>query len=102
MKTDTVAPQDEADHALGLEIIRVLGLKRKRSNGRIETTHGDKNPCGLARTLRHLSASPLEKEAGNLRDFLVWAVEELESTRGSMSRKPFTTRARAAIEVTKQ
>ena len=66
MKQDTVAPQDQADHELGLEIIRVLGLKRKRENGRIETSHGDKNPCGLARTLRHLSASPLEKHAEEL------------------------------------
>ena len=66
MEQDTVAPQDQADHELGLEIIRVLGLKRKRANGRIETSHGDKNPCGLARTLRDLSASPLEKQAHEL------------------------------------
>ncbi len=56
MKHDqNITPQDQADHEIGLEIIRVLGLKRKRENGRVETTHGDKNPCGLARTLRALS-----------------------------------------------
>ncbi len=58
MKHDkNIAPEDQEDHKLGLEIIRVLGLKRKRENGRVETTHGDKNPCGLARTLRFLSES---------------------------------------------
>lgn len=46
--------EDLADHETGLEIIRVLNLRRKRDNGRVDTTHGDKNPCGLTRTLRHL------------------------------------------------
>lgn len=56
MKHDTnIASQDQADHDKGLEIIRVLQLRRKRDNGRVETTHGDKNPCGLARTLRALA-----------------------------------------------
>jgi hypothetical protein len=50
------------DHLLGLEIIRVLGLRRKRSNGRIETTHGDKTPCGLSRTLRDLTQNNEPKE----------------------------------------
>jgi hypothetical protein len=60
---ETIEPQDQADHDLGLEIVRVLQLRRKHDNGRIETTHGDKNPCGLTRTLRDLSASRLEKAA---------------------------------------
>ena len=54
MKNETIAPHDQADHETGLEIIRVLKLRRKRDNGRIETTQGDKNPCGLARTVRAL------------------------------------------------
>jgi hypothetical protein len=75
MKQDPIAPQDQADHDLGLELIRVLRLKRKRDNGRIETTHGDKTPCGLARTVRHLSASPLEKAAPELLEALQNLVE---------------------------
>ena len=66
----TVEPENQADHELGLEIIRVLGLKRKRDNGRVETSHGDKNPCGLTRTLRSLSASPLEQSAPEMLDAL--------------------------------
>lgn len=54
MKSETIAPHDQTDHETGLEIIRVLNLRRKRDNGRIETTHGDKSPCGLARTVRGL------------------------------------------------
>jgi hypothetical protein len=50
----TVAPEDQADHEIGLELIRVLNLRIKRDNGRVETSHGDKYPCGLARTIRHL------------------------------------------------
>lgn len=49
-----VSEEDMPDHIKGLEIIRLLGLKVRRDNGRVETTHGDKNPCGLARTLRHV------------------------------------------------
>lgn len=74
----TPEPQDQADHDLGIEIARVLQLKRKRKNGRIETTHGDKNPCGLARTVRALSASHLEKAAPDL-------LAALELTRGNVS-----------------
>jgi hypothetical protein len=51
-----IDPENQADHEIGLEIIRVLGLRRKRDNGRVETTHGDKTPCGLARTVRSLAA----------------------------------------------
>jgi hypothetical protein len=54
MKNEIIAPEDLADHEIGLEMIRVLKLRRKRDNGRVETTHGDKNPCGLARTVRDL------------------------------------------------
>jgi hypothetical protein len=54
MKNEIIAPENLADHAIGLEMIRVLKLRRKRDNGRVETTHGDKNPCGLARTVRDL------------------------------------------------
>ena len=50
-----IEPDNLADHLIGLEIIRVLNLRRKRSNGRVETTHGDKTPCGLSRTLRDLT-----------------------------------------------
>jgi len=41
------------------EMFRVLrpGLKVKRSNGRIETTHGDKNPLGLYRTVKDIVRS---------------------------------------------
>ena len=65
MKTHkyTVAPEDQQDHEIGLEIARVLGLKAKRDNGRFETAHGDKNPCGLARTLRALSDPQHEARA---------------------------------------
>lgn len=63
MKTETVAPEDQADHEIGLEIIRVLELTRKRNNGRVETTHGEKNPCGLTRTLRHLTQTPATRQA---------------------------------------
>ena len=59
----TVAPEDQADHEIGLEIARVLGLKAKRDNGRYDTTQGDKNPCGLARTLRSLSDPQREARA---------------------------------------
>jgi len=51
-----IAPENKTDHEIGLELIRVLKLRRKRENGRVETTHGDKTPCGLARTLRALAA----------------------------------------------
>jgi hypothetical protein len=51
-----VDPENQADHEIGLEIIRILQLKPKRENGRIDTVHGDKNPCGLTRTLRDLLA----------------------------------------------
>jgi hypothetical protein len=78
MKQDPIAPQDQADHELGLEIIRVLGLKRKRDNGRIETTHGDKNPCGLARTVRQLSAGPLEQAAPDLLELVTLALPYVE------------------------
>lgn len=61
MNADPVDPKDKADHELGLEIIRILSLKRKRENGRVDTTQGDKNPCGLARTLRAL----FEKDGGD-------------------------------------
>jgi hypothetical protein len=54
MKNEIIAPENLADHAIGLEMIHVLNLRRKRDNGRVETTHGDKNPCGLARTVRDL------------------------------------------------
>jgi hypothetical protein len=54
MKNEIIAPEYLADHAIGLEMIRVLNLRRKRDNGRVETTHGDKNPCGLARTVRSI------------------------------------------------
>ena len=49
-----IAPENQADHEIGLEMIRVLKLRRKRDNGRVETTHGDKTPCGLARTVRSI------------------------------------------------
>jgi hypothetical protein len=95
---DTVAPQDQADHELGLEIIRVLGLKRNRSNGRIETTHGNKNPCGIARTMRHLSAGPLEKAAPELLDFArlidCWLIAPDKSKK---TLELIQTKARAAI-----
>jgi hypothetical protein len=81
MTQDPIAPQDQADHDLGLELIRVLRLKRKRDNGRIETTHGDKTPCGLARTVRHLSASPLEKAAPELLEALQAAAELIQVAR---------------------
>jgi hypothetical protein len=102
MKTDPVQTQDEADHALGLEIIRVLQLKRKRDNGRIETTHGDKNPCGLARTVRHLSAGPLEKAAPELLAALVRFTDDLEDCYGGENQMKHSDatryrQARAAI-----
>ena len=53
--------EDVPDHEMGLEIMRVLNLKGDKRNGRVQTTHGSKNPCGLARTIRHLSAEQLEK-----------------------------------------
>lgn len=53
-----VAPEDQEDHEKGLEIARVLGLKPKKENGRFDTTYGDKNPCGLARTLRRVLEQP--------------------------------------------
>lgn len=59
----TVAPEDQQDHEIGLEIARVLGLKAKRENGRFDTAHGDKSPCGLARTLRALSDPQREARA---------------------------------------
>ena len=49
-----IAPGNQADHEIGLEMIRVLKLRRKHHCGRIDTTHGDKTPCGLARTVRGL------------------------------------------------
>jgi hypothetical protein len=58
---ETVAPENREDHELGLEIIRVLGLRRSKITGRVETTQGDKTPCGLTRTLRHL-ATPKTKQ----------------------------------------
>lgn len=53
-----VDPEDMEDHLIGLEIARVLGLKPNRENGRFETTHGVKTPCGLARTVRDLASKP--------------------------------------------
>jgi hypothetical protein len=50
-----IEPDNYTDHLIGLEVIRVLGLRRNRSNGRVETTHGNKTPCGIARTLRDLT-----------------------------------------------
>jgi hypothetical protein len=95
---DTVAPQDQTDHELGLEIISVLGLKRKRDNGRINTSHGGKNPCGLTRTLRYLSASPLEKAAPDMLEALQ-EIAQLTHTysEGSLSFGVVQSKARAAI-----
>lgn len=62
MKHDkNIDPENQADHEKGLEIIRVLNLRRKGDNGRIDTTQGDKNPCGLARTLRAICDPDHEK-----------------------------------------
>lgn len=58
--------EDAPDHEIGLEIMRVLNLKGDKGTGRVQTTHGDKNPCGLARTVRHLSAGQLEKAAPDM------------------------------------
>ena len=58
-----IDPENQTDHAIGLEIIRVLNLKRKRDNGRVKTTHGDKNPCGLSRTLRAITDPQHEENA---------------------------------------
>jgi hypothetical protein len=66
MKTEIIAPENLADHEIGLEMTRVLKLRRKRDNGRIETTHGDKTPCGLARTLRALDKDAEAARAGML------------------------------------
>ena len=66
MKKEIIDPRDQADHEMGLEIIRLLRLSRKRDNKRIDTVTGDKTPCGLARMLRRLTASPLEKAAPDL------------------------------------
>jgi len=55
MKHDKdISPENQADHEIGLEMIRVLKLRRRREDGHIETTHGGKTPCGLARTVRSL------------------------------------------------
>jgi hypothetical protein len=45
-----------------IEMFRVLrpALKIKRENGRIETTHGDKNILGFYRTIKDI----ISKEAG--------------------------------------
>lgn len=45
-------PEDWEDDEIGEELIKLLGLKVKRDNGRIETSEGDKSPCGLTRTIR--------------------------------------------------
>ena len=45
-------PKDWDDDEIGEAIIKLLGLKVKRSNGRVQTSEGDKSPCGLTRTIR--------------------------------------------------
>jgi hypothetical protein len=70
--------EDAPDHEIGLEIMRVLNLKGDKINGRVQTTHGDKNPCGLARTVRNLSAGQLEKAAPDMLAALRDVVEELK------------------------
>ena len=42
---------EEQYHQLGMELIETLQLKRRRGDGRVETTWGDKNPAGLAKTV---------------------------------------------------
>jgi hypothetical protein len=98
MKQDPIAPQDQADHELGIEIIRVLELKRKRDNGRIETTHGDKNPCGIARTVRQLSAGPLEQAAPDLLEALQ---EMLEASMSGDISAMYDARANAREAIAK-
>lgn len=49
-----IEPADKADHALGLELIDVMHLRRSRIDGRVPTAWGSKTPCGLARTIRRI------------------------------------------------
>ena len=44
---------DNSGHELGLKLIEILQLKVK-SNGRVETTWGDKTPPGLALTVKRI------------------------------------------------
>lgn len=94
----TVAPEDLEDHEIGLEVARVLGLRAKKANGRFDTSHGDKNPCGLARTVRHLANRPVEKAAPEL----LKALQSCDRVFGAPNPDPvaaFATieKARAAI-----
>lgn len=45
---------DEQANQLGLRLIELLGLKRKRSNGRVDTEWGDKEPQGLGYTVERV------------------------------------------------
>jgi len=64
--TYTVEESDKADHESGLELIRVLRLKKQRHNGRYDLTHGDKTPCGVFRTVRGICMSHAELNAAEL------------------------------------
>ena len=61
--TYTVEESDKADHESGLELIRVLRLKKQRHNGLYGLTHGNKTPCGVFRTVRGLCMSHAELHA---------------------------------------
>jgi hypothetical protein len=68
--TYTVEESDKADHESGLELIRVLRLKKQRHNGLYDLTHGNKTPCGVFRTVRGLCMSQAELNAGELLEAL--------------------------------
>ena len=46
--------EQEYFNALGLEVIRFLGLRTKR-NGRVDTGWGDKSPEGLGRSIARIT-----------------------------------------------
>ena len=51
----TISPDEMEDHKTGLRLIELLNLRVIRSGedrGRVRTSGGTKNPCGLARIVQ--------------------------------------------------
>lgn len=45
---------DELDQKIGQELVKLLGLKRKRASKRFFTIYGDKTEMGLTRSIRRI------------------------------------------------